>query len=146
MIVEDITIGGQDLCEGWQGPVLHACRVPCWIRQIQPEGQRLAILPVEDDLYLNLDDVRDPRYLYVRTFQAGMDWLDLNQWADPLVHCNKGLSRAPTILLLWMARKRRISSFNFQSARHEFEFDRDYRPGRGIEEFLTTRWEELMHQ
>jgi predicted protein tyrosine phosphatase len=61
-----------------------------------------------------------------------------------LIHCNQGLSRAPSIALLWLAKAGIICDRDFESARKEYlALDPDYAPGKGLVTFLTENWRAL---
>lgn len=62
-----------------------------------------------------------------------------------LVHCNQGRSRAPSLALLFLAKKLGvIGNGSFNVARSDFQhLYPSYAPGQGIERFLKEHWKEL---
>ena len=62
-----------------------------------------------------------------------------------MIHCNQGLSRAPSLTLLFMAKRLdELDARSYQSARSEFEeLYPQYLPGRGLELFLTENWDQI---
>jgi predicted protein tyrosine phosphatase len=66
--------------------------------------------------------------------------------AAVLIHCNKGESRAPSLALLFLAKRLRvIPAGSFSQAKEAFSMLYPaYRPGVGIEEFLIERWLEIV--
>jgi predicted protein tyrosine phosphatase len=62
-----------------------------------------------------------------------------------LIHCNKGESRAPSLGLVFLAKHvRAVPNGSYSEARGEFvkRFP-NYAPGKGIETYLSTKWQEL---
>ena len=135
-----VTVGGLELCAGWEGPVIHACKHPCWSRFHEP---RFFIITGDDDLWLDMVDARDPEYFSVSMFRAALSFIGARPDQNVLIHCNKGLSRAPSIALLWEARNGRLPNGSYAEARREWERTRDYLPGSGISAFLEQHWSEL---
>ncbi len=140
-------IGGVKSCQTFSGPVLHACQVPCWHRVAgKLEGRPGVVLGTCGDLYLNMVDSVDPKFIQVYQFLEAFKWLDEhdNGHGDVLIHCNRGISRAPSILLAWRARNGLLSRHSYTTARAQFEYDYPYYPGAGLVKFLTANWQELM--
>ena len=62
-----------------------------------------------------------------------------------LIHCNLGQSRAPSIALVYLARKGVISRVSYDKARAEFvKVYQRYHPAKGIVAYLRLYWDELM--
>ena len=110
-------IGSQEDCFAGAGGwcVVHACRHPCYTWAASHTAQSTPT-NTENDLYLDL-----------------------------IVHCNCGLSRAPSLALLFLAKRREaIAAESYAAARSAFEkLLPAYAPGEGIRRFLTDRWMEL---
>ena len=62
-----------------------------------------------------------------------------------LIHCNQGCSRAPSLALLYLAkRKGVIDNDSYQRAKDDFKkLGAFYTPGNGINIYLTKRWNDL---
>jgi len=134
--------------EDWAG-VIHACKDPCHARVVghrvaKDDPQYLwAERPV--DLWLNMIDPPVPLFK-AELFNKALDFISERiQKGRVLVHCNEGLSRAPTIALVWLAKRARMLPVeNYQDARVAFESKMpDYAPGLGIQIFLRGHWEEV---
>lgn len=62
-----------------------------------------------------------------------------------LVHCNQGLSRSPSIVLLHLAIKGFIANDSYSDAVTDFRRMYPYfSPGRGIALYMNNNWEELL--
>ena len=92
--------------------VVHACKSPCHQRILGYEGKLDSRHPHYlayrrgDALYLNMIDPDKP------LFMAPMFWSFLKFaaacWSEEkelLIHCNQGLSRAPSLALIFMAKR-----------------------------------------
>jgi predicted protein tyrosine phosphatase len=95
-------------------------------------------------LYLNMVDPPIPLFKpeMFKIFFAFMDKQISNR--PVLIHCNQGLSRAPSLTLLYMAKRLNLlPNTSYQDALLEFEKNYPYQPGKGIETFLTNYWDSL---
>ena len=97
----------------------------------------------DDNLYLNMIDPGKPLFkieMFLKYMEfAKMKW---DEGKSLLIHCNQGESRAPSLALLFMAKKLSgINSESFSAAREEFiPIYPAYNPGRGIQIFLEQNW------
>ena len=132
--------------------VVHACKSPCHQRALGYQGSlgqdhdHYLSYRRGNELYLNMIDPREPLFRS-RMFLDFLDFAD-QAWSlgkELLIHCNKAESRAPSLALLFMAK--RLSELNdssYQLARSDFEdLYPDYRPGQGLERYLTDNWHQL---
>ncbi len=103
----------------------------------------------EKESRLSLNWVDGGSHLYdwsgPETFIQVLDFID--KWVEEkkvLVHCDKGQSRAPTIGLLYLAKRlKMISDKSFTSAREEFvKMYPNYFPG-GIGDYVNVKWKEI---
>lgn len=153
---DHLFIGDQKECALLGDPrpfvaVLHACKNPCHLQFV---GYRGSLPPTHAEylvarrgshLALNIIDPALPLFR-TEVFLAGLDFLD--EWTPQgslLCHCNNGLSRAPSIAMLWLAKRAKAflgSSYLEAQAAFRRIMPR-YQPGKGIKEFLRTRWEEI---
>lgn len=153
-------LGNLSDCRSWLPlskypyPMIHAAKSPCHTKAV---GKRQ--LPKEDPDYLftvrgshqehlilNMIDPDKPLF-QIPMFSRALDFLD--KWhlveGGVVVHCNKGESRAPSLAMLWMAKRAgAISDDTFATAHREYlRSDPAYKPGAGLVEFLTEHWNEI---
>jgi len=75
-------------------------------------------------------------------FESSLVFIDknLNKGKKVLIHCNQGISRSPSIGMLYLATKEKIRNVSFDLAKEDFmKIYPDYQPS-GIREFLTENW------
>lgn len=75
-------------------------------------------------------------------FEKSLEFIDehLNNGKKILIHCNQGISRSPSIGLLFLATKNKIRNINFEMVMEDFQkIYPNYAPS-GIREFLTLNW------
>lgn len=129
---------------------VHACKT-CHQRGVGYQGS----LPKEHpnylamerpgELFLNLIDPPVPMF-QTESFRIFLDYARRHyDDGDPvLIHCNQGESRAPSLALLFMAKAlRTIPDDSYAAARRAFERLYPYKPGKGIETFLTDKWDTI---
>lgn len=65
---------------------------------------------------------------------------------DVLIHCNQDQSRAPSIALLYLAKRaKEIPNNNYTTAKQEFlKIIPAFEPSRGIEMYMFNHWEEIV--
>lgn len=148
-----VTIGSQVHCgsAAFQGvPTLHATKHPChWSatgkKQLAATDLEYLTAERSPDLYLNLIDADQPKYFNPAALIAAIDWMDTHRGRPFLVHCSQGMSRAPSLVLLWLARRTGdLPRGSYEDAAVTFrDLYPAYAPGRGISEFLSTAWDTL---
>jgi hypothetical protein len=134
--------------DGWF--VIHACKEP-YHRQALGYSGRGA--PKDDPEYLiaarpgrlilNLVDADNVAYIPPEIIDAAVAAIHTNiGGAKVLVHCNQGLSRSPTIALLYMAKHTdRFRAMSAASAVAEFRrLYPAYAPALGVAEFVRLNW------
>ncbi len=103
----------------------------------------------EENNRLSLNWVDGPAYLYkwsgVHTFIKILDFID--SWINNkkvLVHCNQGVSRSPTLGLLYFSKRQNLLPVDsFHSAKNEFlNIYPTYKPS-GISDFVIQHWNEI---
>ena len=128
--------------------VLHACKSPCHQRALNYRGSLSPTHPCYltyergNHLYLNIIDPPQPLFK-PPLFIESLKFIDKHiKDRNILIHCNLGLSRAPSIALLWLAKRTDlISNESFQSAAISFKQIYPYfQPGHGISYYLTQNW------
>lgn len=155
-VADHLFVGDQRECSRLGDPrpfaaVLHACKNPCHLQFVGYKGS----LPPTHAEYLVARrgshlavNIIDPALPLFRTevFLAALDFLD--EWTPQgslLCHCNNGLSRAPSIALLWLAKRAKaFLGSSWPEAKAAFtRIMPAYTPGKGIEAFIEAKWEEI---
>jgi hypothetical protein len=132
--------------------VVHACKSPCHQREVGYQGSlpkshpNYLVLNRAQDLYLNLIDPPVPLF-QPASFVAFLRFAD-TEWAAArklLIHCNQGESRAPSLALLFLAKRRAVlDDSSYSAARVGFErLYPHYKPGAGIQNYFSTNWRGL---
>ncbi len=103
----------------------------------------------EKDNHLSLNWVDGAAYLYdwsgPKTFMSVLDFID--NWIksrNVLVHCDEGMSRGPTIGLLYLAKRAKIiPNDSYDNAKMEFEkLYNSFHPS-GIGDYVNNKWLEI---
>ncbi len=132
--------------------VVHACKHPChqaavgYAGHLPPEHPQYLFVQEDHELTLNMIDPPKPLFP-MALFDAFIAFgeAQLEQGRDLLIHCNNGLSRAPSLGLILLARRRQISSRSYAAAMGEFRWlCPTYAPGDGIRRFLEVAWVRLV--
>jgi predicted protein tyrosine phosphatase len=133
--------------------VVHACKEPCHrravgyaTRTIPSNHPHYLVKQADYHLYLNLIDPPQPLFM-MPSFVAFLAFVD-QHIADRrvLIHCNQGESRAPSLALLYLAKRTdRLPAGSYPQAAEAFRASMfpGYNPGRGIQTWLTQRWSEI---
>ena len=131
--------------------VIHACKSPCHQRVLRYRGSLLSNHPhyltyeKGSHLYLNIIDPPQPLFK-LPLFTESLSFID-KYISDRkiLIHCNLGHSRAPSIALLWLAkRKKHISNESYLTALSDFKkIYPCYQPGSGISYYLQQNWKDI---
>jgi len=107
---------------------VQACKEPCHRRALGYTGRApqknhpeylFAYRP--NKIILNMID-SDKKYFTHTLFEKSIDFIEknLNENNKVLIHCNQGISRSPSIGLLYLAIKKKIDNSNFDNAKSEF--------------------------
>lgn len=129
--------------------VIHACKT-CHAQRLRYAGSLPSTHPNylawsgDHHLYLNLVDPPKPLFK-LESFAHFFRFADEEISHRPLlIHCNQGESRAPSLALLYMAKRLNLlPDASYQAARSAFESRFHYRPGAGIQTFLEQNWQAL---
>lgn len=90
-------------------------------------------------LYLNLVDAEKPEYVPEEIINETADFISerLSAGDKVLIHCNEGISRAPSLAFIWMYENGHLPS-NFRDAGREFlKLYPEFKPSRGM--FLAIK-------
>jgi predicted protein tyrosine phosphatase len=132
--------------------VVHACKSPCHQRgvgytgNLQKTHPNYLTLTRGNDLFLNIIDPPIPLFpdeLFAVFLSFAREKWDAG--LQLLIHCNKGESRAPSLGLVFLAKHiRALPNGSYAEAKREFvkRFP-NYTPGKGIETYLTNKWQAL---
>ncbi|NBX65764.1 MAG: hypothetical protein EBQ96_02080 [Proteobacteria bacterium] len=126
---------------------VHACKDPChrsvvgYEKNLPNTHPSYLAFERERHLYLNLVDPPVPLFK-PESFALFFAFVDREIALRPvLIHCNKGESRAPSLALLYAAKRLRlIPDESYEVARKAFEDRYPYKPGLGIATFLSAHW------
>ena len=110
------------------------------------------VLNIEgDNLYLNWVDANDEKYFNynnngVDIFNCVTDFIGNKiKQKSVVIYCDKGISRSPSIALVYMAKTGVLKNNNYYFAKDEFEnIYSEYEPNKGIEDFIKNNWSKLM--
>lgn len=149
-VFDRLYAGGESGCfegaERWA--VVHACRHPCFRRAARRLGAREEVRVLEEGANLYLDLIDAPaRYFEVSLLEAFLGFA-ARHWergSALMVHCNQGVSRAPSLAMLFLAKGLdRLPAGSYDEAREGFaELWPDYAPSEGIRSFLRDHWAAL---
>lgn len=148
-----LLVGGAELCNDRhdETAVLHACKDPCHRTAVgyntktnlPPSHPEYLVAARGRHLYLNLIDPPMPLFR-LESFLAALDYIDREiAKGQVTIHCNGGWSRAPSLALIWLAKRAKaIPAGSFDEAREAFEklYPDGYAPGIGISTYLASNW------
>lgn len=136
---------------GWA--FVQAAREP-WHRQalgyaepLPPKTNKEFLIAQRDQrLILNLVDSDSPKDFRSVLFYEALDFIEQMLYAGNikiLLHSNRGVSRAPSIAMLYLAfRLEELPGTSFDDARQEFiKLYPHYDPSKGLREFLNDKWD-----
>ena len=99
----------------------------------------------ENKLILNLVDAPKAEFFNKDIFDMALNFIDLHLAGatNVLVCCNKGESRSPSIVLLYLIRHGIIKGDSLEDCEAEFmKVYPEYNPGAGIRGFMKEHWRE----
>jgi hypothetical protein len=150
-VYPNLFIGTESECcfthsEEWA--IIHACKSPCHQRAVGYRGNLPSTHPnylvyeVRNHLFLNMIDPPAPLFK-PPLFLASLDFIEKHiSERKVLIHCNLGLSRAPSIALLYLAKRAKaINGESYVEAAKDFvQIFPLYKPSRGIALYLSINW------
>ena len=132
---------------------LHACKtchqkVLGYKGSLDKDDQFYLVYEKFGNLFLNIVDMETPLlHMYMSTLiPAALEFIERKiKIDDVIIHCNKGESRAPSIALLYLAKRSKlISNDSFIAARQDFlKLLPSYQPSKGIETYMENHWEDI---
>ncbi len=135
---------------GWS--VVHACKHPChcyavgYKRTLPSTHPSYLIFRRESHLVLNLVDMDHLDDYFMRPIiMAFYSFMDEMEGQKILIHCNRGGSRAPSLALLYLGKRKNLFPNNsFNTAKQSFnKIYPLYNPGRGFSRYLQQFWNSL---
>ena len=135
--------------KGWA--VVHACKEPYHRKLIGYKGRGCPKSHPEylyadrgDRLYLNMVDVPDKKFYSDEMIGKALDFI-YQKWEvehkDVLIHCNRGVSRSPSLALLFFVRSGILEGETLEDIIEQFkEVYPDYNPGQGILGYVEDCW------
>ena len=97
---------------------------------------------------LNMVDSDHASFFNLEMFDGAIHYINIKKEEGKkiLIHCNHGISRSPSIGLLYLAKEGKINNRTYELARKDFEkIYPDYYPNRGIRDFLYLAWSSYIH-
>lgn len=141
-----VYVGVQGSCASWDGPVVHACKHPCYglaVGQVPKTHEHYLYCERGEQLYLNMVDAPDPRFFQVPTVQHALDFMHRHwqQSGKILVHCNWGASRSASLALLLLSKRMQTLPPAYAEAKEALlQMYPHYLPTWGIDKFLERNW------
>ena len=143
--LKDCVVGTDELA------VVHACKWPCHVnavgsRQLPKTHPNYLALRDERNLWLNIIDPPIPLF-QLETFHIFLDFMrqQHQDFVPVLIHCNQGLSRSPTLAMLFLSKVLLvITDTSYNQARIKYrEIDESFWPSGGIRTFLALNWDNI---
>ena len=145
-IYDNLYVGGDRDCADFKGAIVHACQ-SCFVKGVHGNIGDKKVLEINNNLYLNLLDISSLSFEYAfPMIKRSMEFIDEHiKDMEVLVHCNFGMSRSPSIALLYMARKGYINNNSFKDALKDFyEIYSYYSHGMGMYRYFDAYWQDIM--
>ncbi len=152
-ISENLFVGSLDNYENHQHEeafyFVQACKEPCHRKALGYTGRscdasdpEYLVAYRDRRIILNMVDAPIGKYFDLGMFDQSLAFIEehLTNGKKILIHCNLGISRSPSIGLLYLAAQGKIRNSSFKEAQEDFvKIYPDYAPS-GIKEFLTSNW------
>ena len=123
--------------------VVQAARYPFYWDE--NDGDNGGIIKAGNRLILDMIDAREAEYFQFQHFETALEVIHrrLQKPTSVLIHCNRGLSRSPSIAMLYLAHfaKKIPSKTYFDAARLMYCIYPRYLPGEGIQRYLIENWD-----
>lgn len=128
---------------------VQACKEPCHREALGYTGRaadknhpEYLIAYRSKRIILNMVDAESGKFFSNILFEKSIEFISehLIEGKKLLIHCNQGLSRSPSIGLLFLAINKKIRTGNFGEAKEDFlRIYPQYEP-KGVQEFLKINW------
>jgi hypothetical protein len=128
--------------EGWY--IIHACKEPYHRQALGYTGRgapkdhpEYLIARRPGRLILNLVDVDDVKYIDPKIIDAALVAIHSHRFTHKvLIHCNQGLSRSPSIALLYLHQHFQITLEDFR------QIYPNYAPAKGMADYVSQHWDQ----
>ncbi|MEA3588160.1 dual specificity protein phosphatase family protein [Pseudidiomarina sp. 1APP75-27a] len=134
--------------------IIHACKEPFHRQALGYSGRaapknhpEYLIARRDGRLVLNLVDVPDPAYIAKEIMDAAVEAIAENiSQKKVLVHCNQGMSRSPTIALLYLLKHtNQLNSGSLRNILASFKAKYPaYNPAGGVAGFVERYWRDYV--
>lgn len=158
-IITNLFIGDENDCRLIRGQnewaIIHACKFPChrdalgYKYKLPQSHPHYLVYKSGLNLYLNMVDMEQelqPGFTNP-IMESSIEFIEKH--IDPkkvLIHCNQGLSRSPSIGLVYLSILGHIRQDDFNKAVFDFhKLYPNYDPGNGIKLYLSKNWNYLMN-
>jgi hypothetical protein len=134
----------------FSGSILHCAKDPWFIQAINRPGitqnhpTNPNVIQIQyNEMALNMVDAEHPKYFSDEMVNAGLDFIT-ERFAEGdavLCHCNMGVSRSPSIAMLWMFEHGFLDN-EFRYAVPQFkDLYKNWMPANGVWQYLKARCE-----
>jgi hypothetical protein len=150
-VTERLRFGDRSTCtllDDGSIAVVHACQRPCYRDAANRDGlcSDWHSSPMEEEYHLYLDIVDRPDPVFeIENFAEFFRFVDHHiRLRHVLIHCNQGESRAPTLALLYMAKRLGLlPNRSYDEAAEQFSSSFPYSPNSGISTWVSDNWDLL---
>jgi predicted protein tyrosine phosphatase len=156
-IFKNLFIGTELDCSFTISPdwsIVHACKNPCHVNAVSYKGSlpsthpNYLVMVKEEHLFLNIVDMENELSPFYTNpiMKSAIAFIEKHIATKKiLIHCNQGLSRSPSIALLYLAIKGFIANDSYTDAVGDFrKMYPVFNPGRGISLYMNNNWGVIM--
>jgi predicted protein tyrosine phosphatase len=156
-VFENLFVGNDEDCRSMMNDVwsvIHACKIHCHQKAVGYKGSlksshpNYLIYERNEHLFLNMVDMEQELLpLYTNPImKAAISFIE-KHIADKkiLIHCNQGISRSPSIALIYLAHIGALANDSFENAAKDyFKLYPMYKPGNGILKYMIRNWKTII--
>ena len=157
-IFPKIYIGTEQSCTFYpttEWAIIHACKYPCHAKALNyksslPKTHPYYLIAERDrNLFLNMVDM-EKEFSPIFTnpiMKSALAFIEKHIVERKiLIHCNQGLSRSPSIALLYLACKGYLANDSYSNAVADFrKLYPVFNPGLGIALYMKNNWSEIIN-
>jgi len=133
--------------------IVHCCKT-ChkkklgYQKNLDKDDENYLFYRSGNDLYLNMIDPIKPLFKNALFTEASKFIDERLAVEDVLVHCNAGMSRSPSVVMMYLASRGVINGEEYCFAKSDFteRYFKHYVPGEGITTFLTWSFADLVEK
>jgi predicted protein tyrosine phosphatase len=133
--------------------IVHACKdgeyshrsVLNYTSMGAPRGSEYLVAKRNRELYLNLIDTSDPAFVPDGVIDPALDFIQeqRDDGRSVLVHCNHGISRSPTLILLYLYKTGKLPRETHKALRLFRQLYPDYDPATGLALYAKRKIQEF---